>query len=172
MTSRDSAARPRVFVGSSSEGLEVARALQYQLSADADVVLWNEGVPEFFKSELARVDHSIDFVIADYTKYVELPQSYYDLAFCDFVLHKCMWSKDTPDPEMETRYILGQMARSVRPGGFISAYELVRSGLNPPIDLRGLFEQTSLQVKYIRNFQIDNWRGKGQVVALIAEKST
>lgn len=44
MTSWDSAARPRVFVGSSSEGLEVARALQYQLSADADVVLWNEGV--------------------------------------------------------------------------------------------------------------------------------
>jgi hypothetical protein len=36
--------KPSVFVGSSSEGLEVARAIQAQLADDSEVELWNEGV--------------------------------------------------------------------------------------------------------------------------------
>ena len=36
--------KPKVFIGSSSEGLDVARALQFQLADAAEVVLWNEGV--------------------------------------------------------------------------------------------------------------------------------
>lgn len=36
--------KPRIFIGSSSEGLEVARAIQEQLYPDAEVVLWNERV--------------------------------------------------------------------------------------------------------------------------------
>ncbi|QUY41850.1 nucleotide-binding protein [Acaryochloris marina] len=36
--------KPRVFIGSSSEGLDVARAIQHQLADAAEVVLWNEGV--------------------------------------------------------------------------------------------------------------------------------
>lgn len=35
---------PSVFVGSSREGLEIARAVQYQLREDALVSVWNEGV--------------------------------------------------------------------------------------------------------------------------------
>jgi hypothetical protein len=38
------APKPRIFVGSSSEGLDVARAIQHQLADAAEVVLWNEGV--------------------------------------------------------------------------------------------------------------------------------
>ncbi len=136
-----------------------------------DRILWNEGVPEFFKSEVTRVDHSIDFAIADYTKYVNLPESYYDLAFCDFVLHKFMWDKNLPDPEMTTRYVVGQMARTVRPGGFVAAYELARSQLNRPVDFRGLFEQTGLSVTYLGTDRINNWRGRGQTVSVIAQKA-
>ena len=35
--------KPSVFVGSSSEGLEFARAARGLLSQDAEVTLWNEG---------------------------------------------------------------------------------------------------------------------------------
>ena len=36
--------KPTVFVGSSREGLEIARAIQFQLKDDALVSVWNEGV--------------------------------------------------------------------------------------------------------------------------------
>lgn len=35
--------KPTVFVGSSREGLEIARAVQFQLKDDALVSVWNEG---------------------------------------------------------------------------------------------------------------------------------
>lgn len=36
--------KPSVFVGSSGEGLEMARALAVQLADDAELTVWNEGV--------------------------------------------------------------------------------------------------------------------------------
>lgn len=36
-------AKPALFIGSSTEGLEFARALQSLLAQDAEVTLWNEG---------------------------------------------------------------------------------------------------------------------------------
>ena len=33
-----------IFIVSSGEGLEVARAIGYQLHEDAEVTIWNEGV--------------------------------------------------------------------------------------------------------------------------------
>ena len=36
-------AKPALFVGSSSEGLEFARAVRYLLAQDAEVTLWSEG---------------------------------------------------------------------------------------------------------------------------------
>lgn len=39
----NSMTKPTVFVGSSSEGLEIARAVQFQLKDDALVTVWNEG---------------------------------------------------------------------------------------------------------------------------------
>jgi hypothetical protein len=36
--------KPSLFIGSSSEGLEAARAIEVNLHKDAEVTLWNEGV--------------------------------------------------------------------------------------------------------------------------------
>ena len=44
--------RPTIFIGSSSEGLAVARAIKEQFDADADVDLWNEGVFKLNRSSL------------------------------------------------------------------------------------------------------------------------
>ncbi|HEX8228024.1 MAG TPA: nucleotide-binding protein [Chloroflexia bacterium] len=35
-------AKPALFIGSSSEGLEVAQAVEYQLQRDAEITIWNE----------------------------------------------------------------------------------------------------------------------------------
>jgi predicted nucleotide-binding protein len=37
-------AKPSVFIGSSSEGLEFARAVRVLLTQDAEVTVWNEGL--------------------------------------------------------------------------------------------------------------------------------
>ena len=41
---RGTLVRPAVFVGSSSEGLEIARAVQYLLDMEWEVALWNQGI--------------------------------------------------------------------------------------------------------------------------------
>jgi hypothetical protein len=35
--------KPSMFIGSSSEGLEAAQAIEFQLHQEADVTIWNEG---------------------------------------------------------------------------------------------------------------------------------
>jgi hypothetical protein len=64
--------KPSVFVGSSAEGLEVARAVQVQLIDTGDVQLWNEGVFSlslgFFESltqALTRFDFAVLVLTAD-----------------------------------------------------------------------------------------------------------
>ena len=36
--------KPTVFIGSSTEGLEVARGIELQLEHDAEVTVWKDGV--------------------------------------------------------------------------------------------------------------------------------
>jgi len=58
--------RCHVFIGSSSEGKSVARALQAELLADCEVVLWDQGVfePGFYTLEsLIKTAHRSDFAV-------------------------------------------------------------------------------------------------------------
>ena len=49
----------KIFVGSSSEGLPVARAIQQDLSKDASVTVWDEGVLGLGQSALASLVTSL-----------------------------------------------------------------------------------------------------------------
>jgi hypothetical protein len=53
-------AKPTVFVGSSREGLEVARAVQFQLKSDAFVIVWNEGVFGLSEGSLESLVAALD----------------------------------------------------------------------------------------------------------------
>lgn len=52
--------RPSVFVGSSGEGLEIARAIQYQLNDVALVTVWNEGVFGLSEGTLEALVRALD----------------------------------------------------------------------------------------------------------------
>lgn len=59
-------ARSHVFIGSSSEGRGVARALQAELLADCEVSLWDQGVFEpgdYTLDSLITVAHKCDFAV-------------------------------------------------------------------------------------------------------------
>lgn len=52
--------KPTVFIGSSSEGLEIAQAIQYQLQNDAIVKIWNEGIFNLSHGILESLINSLD----------------------------------------------------------------------------------------------------------------
>ncbi len=52
--------RPRVFIGSSVEGLAVAEALEFDLQFFADVTLWDQGVFHLSQGTLAALQQAAD----------------------------------------------------------------------------------------------------------------
>src|SRR5688572_5921484 len=63
--------KPRVFIGSSSEGLTIARAIKKELSAIAEVEIWDEDVFIVNKSyleTLIEIPNLYDFAILVATK--------------------------------------------------------------------------------------------------------
>lgn len=58
--------KPSLFVGSSSEGIEVARAIQDQLGGDAEVTLWSDSLFELGKAtleSLVELTNRFDFAV-------------------------------------------------------------------------------------------------------------
>ncbi len=139
---------------------------------DEDIAWWNEEVPDFFKQEMTKQDFFIDYATRDYTKFVNIPPNFFDLAFCDFVLHKVRWDKTRKDPAQETRFVIGQMARLIRPGGLIAAFEWQQTGTFERLDFRRIFETSGvpLTVIHMREERVDSWRGKGYAAAIICQK--
>ena len=52
--------KPAVFIGSSSEGLDLAYAIQENLAVDAEATVWNQGVFEPSKCTLAALEEGLD----------------------------------------------------------------------------------------------------------------
>jgi predicted nucleotide-binding protein len=62
--------RPKIFIGSSVEGLDVARAVQYNLDYDAEVILWNQGVFQpsgYVIEDLLETANRCDFAVFIFT---------------------------------------------------------------------------------------------------------
>lgn len=63
--------KPRVFIGSSVEGLEIAYAIQQNLTYDADVTVWDQGVFELSKTtieSLIDIINKTDFGVFVFNK--------------------------------------------------------------------------------------------------------
>jgi hypothetical protein len=64
------------------------------------------------------------------------------------------------------------MARLVRPGGIVAAYEWIKTGTYERLDFRQIFETcgAGLTVLHTHEDRVDNWRGKGYAAAFICQK--
>ena len=63
--------RPRVFIGSSIEGLEIAQALQINLDYVAEVSLWTDNIFELSTSTMGSLNQILNQV--DYSIFVLTP---------------------------------------------------------------------------------------------------
>uniref|UniRef100_A9A6G6 Tetratricopeptide domain protein n=1 Tax=Methanococcus maripaludis (strain C6 / ATCC BAA-1332) TaxID=444158 RepID=A9A6G6_METM6 len=52
--------KPRVFIGSSVEGVNVAEAIQRHLKDDAEVKIWHQGVFELSKTSIESLENALD----------------------------------------------------------------------------------------------------------------
>lgn len=63
--------KPRIFIGSSTEALEISNAIQQNLTYDAEVTVWNQGI---FKLSSTTIDDLIDALCkTDYAIFVLNP---------------------------------------------------------------------------------------------------
>ena len=52
--------KPKVFIGSSVEGLEIAYAIQKELEHDSEPTIWSQGLFNLTKSTLSELLHCLD----------------------------------------------------------------------------------------------------------------
>ena len=64
--------KPRLFIGSSVEGLPVARAIKAELDYDMEVTVWSQGVFKLSHSPLE--DLSVVLENSDFASFVFLPE--------------------------------------------------------------------------------------------------
>src|SRR5579872_530626 len=69
--------RPRVFIGSSSEGLNLARAIQSESEQVAVCTIWNQGIFEIGKATLANLYGFLDSF--DFAIFVATPDDNIDV---------------------------------------------------------------------------------------------
>jgi SAM-dependent methyltransferase len=142
-----------------------------QSIAERDKTWWDDEVPDFFKTDLLREGLCVDFRVHDITQPVELPSEYYDLAFCDFVLHHIWFDPDREGPQEDTQFAISEMARVVKPDGVVAALELVHFSDKPRLNFRPLFERVGLKLVHANEMTVEtSLHGPGVIAEYICEK--
>ena len=131
---------------------------------------WWVTVPDFFKKGLLQEGFDVDFCVRDITKATELPSDYYDIAFCDFVLHHIWYDSKGKAAQEDTQFAVSEMARVVRPGGVVAAFELLQFSDKPKLDFSSLFEQVGLKPVHTKEIEVENSQEPGVVAEYLYKK--
>ncbi len=128
-------AKPSIFVGSSSEGIEIARAIEFQLKDAVEVTIWNEGIFGLSESSLESLVNALDRF--DFAILVLTPD--------DFTLSRDVLARSPRDNVMfELGLFMGRLGRART---FI-VYD-TRSSPKIPSDLAGLLRQPLMGIEKI-----------------------
>lgn len=117
-------------------------------SLPREVQDWWTSVPVYFKAKLLSEKLCVTFDNKDITKPTGLPTSYYDLAFCRYVLHHVWCDAGMEHGKNDALFAVREMARVVRPGGLIAVDELIQYSDGPILDFPSLFEKAGLKLLY------------------------
>jgi len=138
--------------------------------APDDKTWWNNEVPNFFKKALLQGESNVTYVVSDITQPTGLPQDYYDVAFCDFVLHHIWYDDKRENAEGDTQFAVKEMARVVKPSGIVAASELLQFSDKPKLDFGKLFEKAGLKIFHMREYEANGPTGNGTVAEYICKK--
>lgn len=129
--------KPSVFIGSSSEGLEIARALEFQLKDVGEITIWNEGIFGLGFGTLESLVNALDRF--DFAVLILTPD--------DFIVSRDISSNTPRDNVMfELGLFMGRLGRSRT---FI-VFD-VSSKLKIPSDLAGVTAATFDGTRQDRN---------------------
>lgn len=144
------------FAYMQDDAKRIGRTLHSSRSiSEDDKTWWSVAVPSFFKKELLREGFRLDFVVGDITKPTGLVSDYYDVAFCDFVLHHIWFDQERKKAQEDTQFAIKEMARVVRPGGVIAVFEPIQCPDKPKLDLGPFFEQAGLKLVHTKEIEVN-----------------
>jgi SAM-dependent methyltransferase len=138
--------------------------------AHDDKTWWNNEVPDFLKKAMLQEESTVTYVVSDITQPTGLPQDYYDVAFCDFVLHHIWYDDKRENAEGDTQFAVKEMARVVKPGGIVAVSELLQYSDKPKLDFGKLFEKAGLRIFHMRESEVNSPKGHGTVAEYICKK--
>lgn len=163
----DSISQAQDTLGYLRENIEqTRRTIQFNLKgvSEEDRVWWS-GLPYFFTHRVLEDDFSLEYRICDITQPTDLPNNYFDLAFCDFVLHHIWYDEMRENAGQDTKFTVNEMARVIKPGGIVAARELIQFDDKPRLDFTGLLERAGVervdvQEEEFKSLERYGWVGK------------
>lgn len=128
----------------------ITRLISYyaQRISEEEKRWWQFEVPQFIRDDMARENFKVNYLFQDITEPTKLQSDYYDLAYCDFVLHHIWYDNIGTGGRNDTKFAIGEMARVIKSSGVIAITELLQHSDKPKLDFRTLFEECGLNIVF------------------------